>query len=694
MNFSSIIRKNFTHNFKKYISFYFVNSLIIAMLFMYGSLIFNSEVIESSKQSTLQTTVIFALIAITLFSIVFITYANIAFLKNRGKEFGMYLTLGMTTNNLIKLIFIENLGIMVASLITGLLSGTLFGRLFYMALNKILTSKPLVYELNRESFLLSIGIFVLIFLGNAIFNVYYIKKVSIIDVIKSSKKKEAGKSNKFIGVISLILLIASFYCLPKTLHGEMFKDKPTMVYVLMLLMLVCPYMVIGSFIDVVKWILSKFPKSYNNNILILGNLSHRFTAYRSILYILSLLVAVAMLCMGYSYSTYASSRAFMTADNPYDIMFIESDNYNKVKQEDIKTLLNQNNSKLTTYKVLEYMAVPVFKEDEKGNYSLDKTENIISETNYNKHMGTNLRVNPGQSVYVTEYESAGYKYPNSIFAPMNEKQKAKVQYILSNNNYVISKNDLNSILGSTACIKINKNDIKEKDNSKFTNERDTPVYNTGAGMILNDKDYETLKNNIATSAIKRMHLINAKNSDEAFEVLINHLRGVNKLDKSYWNEGSMWGDSTSDDANRNIKEAYRPVYTEELVNLRLNQSGILLFTMMFIGVLFTIANGVVLYYKVLSDIDEEEERLMSLNRIGVLKKEVRLMISKELALVFFIPIIFGGLTGLYFVNMIVLKKSTADLFMEKSIIIFIVGSIIQGIFYLISRRKYIKQANI
>lgn len=467
-----------------------------------------------------------------------------------------------------------------------------------------------------------------------------------------------------------------------------------MIHVFMLLILLCPYFVIGSFIDIVKWILSKFPNLYNDNILILANLSHRFTAYRSMLYILSLLVCGAMIFMGYSYSMYASSRDFITADNPYDIMFIESDNYNKVKQEDIKKLLNQNESKLITYKALDYMEVPVFKEDGKGNYSLEKTENIISETNYNKHMGTNLNVKPGQGIYVTEYDSGGYKYPNSVFAPINEKQKEKVKDILVKNNYVISKNDLNNILGSVPYIKIDKDNIKEKGNSKFTNERGTAIYNTGAGMILNDKDYETLKNNISSSSIKRMHLINAENSDKAFDVLTNHLRDVNKLDKSYWKEGSLWGKSTSNDVDRNIKEAYRPVYTEELVNLRLNQTGVLLFTMMFVGVLFTIANGVVLYYKVLSDIDEEQDRLTSLNRIGVLKKEVRLMISKELSLIFFIPIIFGGLTGLYFVNMVVLKDSTADVFMEKSIIIFIVGSMIQGVFYLISRRKYIKQTNI
>lgn len=51
MNFFSIIKKNFLHNFNKYISFYFVNSLIVAMLFMYGSLIFNPILKEDVMRS-------------------------------------------------------------------------------------------------------------------------------------------------------------------------------------------------------------------------------------------------------------------------------------------------------------------------------------------------------------------------------------------------------------------------------------------------------------------------------------------------------------------------------------------------------------------------------------------------------------------------------------------------------------------
>ncbi|MPQ44757.1 FtsX-like permease family protein, partial [Clostridium tarantellae] len=242
MNFSSIIKKNFIHNFNKYISFYFINSLIIALLFMYGSLMFNEAVLDSIGKTSIYETVNISLMGLIIFSIVFITYTNMAFLKNRGKEFGMYLTLGMTTKDLTKLIFIENLGIMLASLLTGVLTGTVFGKLFYMILNKIIASTSIPFKLNYKTYLLSIGVFSLIFIGNFIFNIFYIRKASIIEVIKASKKKEVGKANVLLGGISLILLIIAMIYLPKTLLMEIFKEERYMVGVFIAVTLICPYM--------------------------------------------------------------------------------------------------------------------------------------------------------------------------------------------------------------------------------------------------------------------------------------------------------------------------------------------------------------------------------------------------------------------------------------------------------------------
>ncbi|MGG7076583.1 ABC transporter permease [Clostridium sardiniense] len=689
MKFSSIVRKNFIYNFNKYISFYFVNSMIIAMLFMYGSLLFNETVVDSIGKTSLYETVNMALFGVILFSIVFITYTNMSFLKNRGKEFGMYLTLGMTTKDLTKLILVENLGIMLASLGTGILSGAILGRLFYMGLNKVLNSAEIPYSLNYKSFLLSVGIFALIFIGNFIFNIFYIKRVSIIDVIKSSKKKEAGKSNIFIGLISLVVLIISCYCLPKVMLGEILGGKSYMIAIFVGLTLICPYMVIGSGIAVVKNILSRFPKLYNNNLLVLSNLSHRFTAYKNILYMVSLLIAGAIFFVGYSYSIYTSVREFTDIGNPYDIMFVETAQYNKADKDKVKEVIEGSNGKMEKYDVLEYVEVPSFKEDDGMiRYYTDK-ESIVSETNYNKHMGTEMDVKPSEATYITSLDEKSLNLPSSMLTIMDKEQLQKIQDVSAENEYKLSKDEYEKIAGESKSLYLDGDNISGKSNVQFANFRHGGDYAAGNALVLDDKDYELLKNNSNEKSYKKLHLINIKNGDKAFEGLLGYLMNINNLDNSFWADGKLFEKYLSDD-ERGIKESYRPIYKEELVSLQLDNSGIIFFTMIFIGLLFIIANGVVLYYKVLSDINEEEERITSLTRIGILQKEVKAIISKELAIIFFVPIIVGGGMGMYYLHLMAYNSGMTDTIMKKSMFILIIGAVIQFIAYLISRKKCIR----
>ena len=158
MTFLSIVKKNFKYNFSRYISFYFINSLIVGMLFVYGSLAFNNEVknviASNSANNNLMPTILnMSLLVLCIFSVVFITYTNLEFLKNRGKEFGMYLTLGMTRKDLVKLILFENIGILISSIITGIAGGMLLGRLFYMGFEKVLNIDSLKFEITSKGIL-------------------------------------------------------------------------------------------------------------------------------------------------------------------------------------------------------------------------------------------------------------------------------------------------------------------------------------------------------------------------------------------------------------------------------------------------------------------------------------------------------------------------------------------------------------
>lgn len=693
MTFSSITRKNFMYNLRKYLSFYFVNSIIVGMLLMYGSLMYNPNVLDEIGKSTLYETINMSLLGIGMFSIVFITYTNIAFLKHRGKEFGMYLTLGMTTKDLSKLIFVENLGIMVLSLITGFCGGALFSRLFYMGLNKVMAVTPINYFLSYKSFLFSGGVFILIFLCNFIFNIIYIRRFSIIDVIKSSKKKEVGKQGIFLGVVAIILFAVSVYCLPKTLLKQILADKQYFIGIFIGTIIISLYMIIGTIMGVIKFVFQKIPKVYNGNILVLSNLSHRFLAYKNILYSLSILIAGAIFYVGFTYSMYVSTRDYIELDNNYEIMFVESSKFNKVEKEEIESILEKYEENIKSYNEVEYIEIPQYRV-ESGQVSLWSDESsIISQSEYNKHMTSKYNLNDNEAVYVDSYgELMEHIQPTTILPIIDEEIKSNLREALYDEKTGaflenITEERFHGILGDSNFLKFEKENIKSEKES-FTNVRMTNQYRVGATFIVNDKLYNEIKEVISGDSIKYMHLIDMNDiSDDVFYGILNHLRAKNNLDESYWQNGSLFG-TTSHDKRGDI-EAYRPVHTEELVELQLESNGIGFFSMVFIGIMFFIANGVVLYYKVLSDIDDEKERVNALTRIGITETELKSIISKELAITFFVPMIIGGGIGIYFLYIMMSNNSIAGLLMKRSLAIFIICIIAQTIFYCIGKRKYI-----
>ncbi|MDK2564332.1 ABC transporter permease [Romboutsia sedimentorum] len=659
MNFSTIIRKNLIHNLKKYLSMYFINTVVVAMLFMYGSLIFNSTVINQKLKTSLYSNIHIALLGLILFSVVFITYSNFSFLKYRGKEFGIYFTLGMTSKDLSKLLFAENLSVLLLSIVSGIISGSIFSRLFYMGINKILVSNPVKFELSIESLLLTLCIFVIIFLCNNIFSIIYIKKLLIIDLFKCQSKKEASKNNVILGFIAIPVLIISSYCFPKVL---LYYDSYIKIYyesILIVLMLICIYVSIGSSLDIIKFIIKKFPQTYNNNILVLSSLYHRFLGFKSTIYIVSILIAGAVFFSGITYSIYVMTRSEIDVRNPYDILFIESDKFNKVKKNEIIDLIKSSGSKIQKYSGFEYIDILEYRyKNGKLNLWRDNSS-IISESNYNRHMNSKLDIKKGEAVNVSSLKQEyKFDFPDTVLAIDKDKK----------------------------ILKLKKSKIKEVE-EPFTNVWLSSEFYSGNAFVLNDDDYNIIKNDASKSKIKKQHLIKGDINETTFNLLLSKLRDINKLDKSYWREAVI--DSNMIGDKRGVKEAYKPIYKKQQINLEIENNAMAFFTMGFIGILFTVTSGIVLYYKVLSDIEDDTQRLISLNRIGITDKEIINIITKEMAITFTLPMLVGGGIGFYLLYIVNSISPRVEALMEKCVLIFLIYLLIYVVLYLISRKKYI-----
>ncbi|MEH6940871.1 ABC transporter permease [Bacillus sp. JJ722] len=686
MTFSSIIRKNFIHNIRKFMSVYFVNTLIVVMLFIFGSLMFNSDVLEQAGKTKLYEAITMSLVGIIIFSIVFITYSNISFLKYRGKEFGMYITLGMTTKDLIKLLFVENLGILLLSIGSGLVSGAVFGKLFYLGMNEMLPSNPIDFEFHVNSVLLSVCVFLIIFLCNFLFSVFYIRKSSIVDILRSASKREIGKNSITIGLLAFIIFVMSAALLPKALLNEIYKEQLYMATVFFVLTLICPYVLIGTLIAIYKVVMKRFNKLYNNQLLLLSNLSHRFLAYKNSLYMVSILLTGAIYFVGISYSIYASTEMQNDKLNPYDVMFIENEQVNKVNSAEVEKALQNNGSSITQYDQLEYVDVAEFREL-KNDYSFwgDATS-IISEANFSKHMKRQYDVKPNEALWVKVYEeNREEQHPRTILTVAKEEHLNRVigQLESSDASKEQQFQDIEQALKGSTFVVFEQKNIGET-TKPFVNYQLKVPYSTGDALVVDDSIYETFKNAVGPNKVDTLHLIKGDINEKDFLSLVAMLRDNNGLDDSDWEE-------TISMETGNSIEGYRPIFKDEELALQLESSGIIFFIMIFMGILFTVASGVVLYYKVLTDIEEEKERIISLKRIGITFKELQRMVSKELAVTFFMPTFIGMGLGLYYIYVSFSNDTMKWTMLMKSSLVCIAFLVIQVILYFVCRRKYFSE---
>ncbi|WNS43163.1 FtsX-like permease family protein [Paenibacillus sp. MMS20-IR301] len=685
MTFSAMIRKNFLFHAKKYISLYFVNTLIVAILFMFGSLLYNPDILRQVGNTTLYSIVRMALTGVVLFSIVFVTYSNLSFLKYRGKELGMYITLGMTAKDLTRLLLLENLGIAAVSLCSGLITGAVFGKLFYMGLNQILLEHKLRFVLNAGSLLLSGGIFLIIACVNFAFNLIYIRKMSVARILQSAHVRETGVRSSGWGVLALVLFIVSVILLPGTLLHNWFDGNQVVAVICIVLTLICPYVMIGTGINLFKSVMKRFRRFYNHNLLVMSNLSHRLASYTTTLYIVTLLIAGALFFIGMTYSMYAATKETVQRNNPFDVLFVESGKANVMNEPEIAALLADNgDTVLSQNETLEYIALPEFR-NFKGKWGMWDTQSmILAERAFNELLGTRYVLAEHQALFArVQLENLDFQVPDTILAAIQPEQ-AEAMPLDSG-----GKAELLQDLQGTVIQEYEAAGIAEV-SEPYVNWVATASSYFGQALVVDDGVYERLKAAVTAVQIRKVHLLSGNISEAGFTALVDELRERNGYDASYWSTPYRHN-LGAEDRMRAEQEAMRPVYRGELLSRELEANGTVFFITMFLGALFIIASGLVLYHKVLSDIDMQKESMASLKRIGVTPKEFQQLVSKELSILFMLPAVFGLGLGYYYFYIAFSNTGVLHGPLGRAAGVAAVFFLLQIAFCFASRRKYFSE---
>jgi hypothetical protein len=190
-------------------------------------------------------------------------------------------------------------------------------------------------------------------------------------------------------------------------------------------------------------------------------------------------------------------------------------------------------------------------------------------------------------------------------------------------------------------------------------------------LVLNNKVYNQIKTNLKSENIYYDILVNLESNHDYKRM---HKELKEELRK-------IGGKELAETLN--IKSYVR--------HIEVSKCSFVFFTFFFLGLIFLIGSGSIIYFKIFTSLDEDKQRKNSFNRIGLTTTEIRKIISKEIRIIFLAP----AITALTITGILLMKvyNITDDGKVSKTIMLymFIGYSIIYSSIYEISRRGYLKK---
>ncbi|HEX6940088.1 MAG TPA: FtsX-like permease family protein [Longimicrobiales bacterium] len=222
MTFAQLALSNLKGSWLRYAAFLLSSTFSVALFFVYAQFLFHPGVqggyLYGGPTTRTVLTVCLALIAV--FAFFFVLYSSGAFLRARGKEFGLLTLMGTTRGQLRRLIWLENTFLSLAAIAAGLALGLLFSRLFLMAIARVLLiDEPLAFALVPRALLLTACGFFALFQLVTLVGAGAVGRRTVVEMLKeASKPRRQPRANAWLAALGFAL-VAGGYAVASVVQG-------------------------------------------------------------------------------------------------------------------------------------------------------------------------------------------------------------------------------------------------------------------------------------------------------------------------------------------------------------------------------------------------------------------------------------------------------------------------------------------
>ena len=668
--------KNIRKSFKDYAIYFFTLILGVAIFYVFNAIGSQTVLLDvTSSTREIIDLMVNMLSGVSVFVSVIlgflIIYASRFLMKRRNKEFGIYLTLGMSKGKISKILLLETLIIGIISLVIGLVVGVGASQLM-----SVLVANSFEADLTRFTFVFSssalsktIIYFGIMYILVMIFNVINVGRCKLIDLIYANRKNEEVKmKNPIICVIVFIIAVGllSYAYYLVTAGVEILVDT-TDIFIPIILGCVSTFFIFWSLSGLILRIVMSFKTLYYKglNSFVLRQISSKVNTMVLSMTVICLMLFVTICVFSSSLSIKNSMTANLVELAPVDVELSKTRNISEdyAYETGYSEVLRQDSYR-SIGSSLELVDFDV------NDYFKDITTVYIYASNDFTFLDT---LGEETANIETDYPFLTYHAPEEV---MKLSDYNKVARLYGNTEYTLDSDEYLIIADFESMTEVRNRALKTHPSINIFGVTLNPKYDECQDGIVR------ISNNHINSGIIVVPDYVVSETYLEREILLANYKADTDQGKQAIEEALIAIENHPNSGDINISASTKISIYEASVGL----GAMVTFIGLYLGIIFLISSAAILALKELSESTDNKERYGMLRKIGTDEGMINKALFKQIAIFFSVPLILAiihSVFGIEFCKYILMTFGDEE--MTKSITmtaIFLI--IIYGGYFLIT----------
>ncbi|TDQ37370.1 FtsX-like permease family protein [Aureibacillus halotolerans] len=589
----SLVLRSMRKNIKMYYLYFFALIVSVGLFFIFSTLQYDSsldELMESTYFSTAFQVARLLLISIT---IVFSLYATTIFLSRRSQELGIYQLIGLSKRWVVRVLLLENVILGIGALFTGMVVGVLLSRFFLIILLNLIGVEDIVgLSLSWQATIQTLLIFAVLIVVSSLQIFIKIYRSTLLELFQAEKqhddiKTRPGLTSGFLAVVGFVLVGYGYY-----LSTIILDNVDSLLFIMLAVLALTITGTYLIFQTSISWLFHLFRKNKNGHLglyhsLSIAPLMHRMKGNANSLTLITVLSAMTITMISLSYSLYYSSETDVKMKMPFDFVLEDMESEAEALIEE----LNDDEIDVTHHKV-KMLRFPADFVDSNQNPFTQTAMLLPAEQLLQASLDITIPED-GEAVYYHSsalIEGVDGSFPKDV---LYESSEDSVSWKISE---LIPENAMN-----------------------FT------LY--GQQLVVSERTFDR--------AVQMM-----KEDNEVEYVTLDTFM-LNQTDER---EKASPLFMSSFDGDQFIIDYYS-IYQEAL-----QQFGLLIFVTGFLGFVFLLSTGSILYFKQMTEAEQEKNHYKTLRQLGFQVHDIMKGIIRKQAIVFLIPLFIGLFHAAFAVN--------------------------------------------